>query len=104
MAKTKHLIISPEYSCYPLWWRLEDGGLINFNAHELEIPEAFADEIEEWGDKYELTYNKDDPAKSGFTDEQLQKEFFEKGQLILKQLKDMFSDKIEIELRLEQSS
>ena len=54
-----------DYECYPLW---EGDGLDDLDPWSLNIPSDLAAAITAWGDEYDATLNREDPAASGFTD------------------------------------
>ena len=95
----KKIIIRSEYECYPLWEAKSDG-LKNFSAHDLDIPNDLAQRIEDWGDKFEATYVSDDPASSGFKNNQDKHSFIEEGKSLSQQLRNAMKEDASIEYRM----
>ena len=54
-----------DYECYPLW---EGDGIGNVDPWSLDISSDLAAAITAWGDEYDATLNREDPAASGFAD------------------------------------
>ena len=72
----------PEYECYPIWIS-ENGGMFeNTNPRELKISETLKNQIENWDNKFEKTYNKMNPMDSGFIDKSEKLAFEKEGVII----------------------
>jgi len=77
-VNTGDLKIMPEYECYSFW--VANGGILdNVDPASLEIPADLAAEIDAWEQAYEATYVPDNPASSGFSDEESEKAFNSRG-------------------------
>ena len=82
---TPELILAPEYECHPLWIR-DERGTRNVAPRELPISDELAREIDRWAQAYESTYEKSDPALSGFRSEKRAHEFDVTGRELLGRL------------------
>lgn len=77
--------LMPEYECYPIW--IENEGIFdNIDPEELPISLELANRITEWSDKYESTYNKEDPRESGFLNNVDKNNFIKEGEELKKLL------------------
>lgn len=79
--------LCPDYECHPIWIS-ESSGLSNVDPGVLPIPAHLAERIRAWASKYESTYDRTDPASSGFQAEQEQKEFDIEGREIWRALRE----------------
>ena len=71
---TGDLKIMPEYECYSFW--VAHAGLRdNVDPASLGLPAELAAAIDAWEQEYEATYTPDDPASSGFPDEESERAF-----------------------------
>lgn len=93
----KTLRISNEYECYPTWE--DDDGLENIDPRKLEIPTELASRIDEWDDRFQATYVPDDPASSGFVNEETKRTFIEDGKRLFHELANAVSGKYKVEYR-----
>ena len=71
-----------EYECYPIWVYLTNGLLDNISPYELPINKALADEILNWDEIYQRTYDKDNPSNSRLMSNEEQQEFIEIGKIL----------------------
>jgi hypothetical protein len=72
------LKIKPEYACYS-FWVANDGIRDNVDPASLGIPSSLVVAIDEWELVYEATYVREDPASSGFADEEQESAFNFRG-------------------------
>jgi len=79
-----------DYDCYPLWEEFSDG-VDNIAPSSLQISESLAARIDAWGDEYDKTMNREDPAASGFRNEQAIVAFEEEGEALFAELKQELS-------------
>ncbi|WP_075002083.1 hypothetical protein [Streptomyces qinglanensis] len=75
---TKTIRLAAEYECHPLWTS-SDSGEENFAPSDLPISGQLSEDIEHWAEDYESTYDRDDPARSGFSTPEAEKGFTEEG-------------------------
>ncbi|MEU5027167.1 hypothetical protein [Streptomyces milbemycinicus] len=76
-----------DYECYPVWIVSEEG-LDNVAPDSLPLSRQLIEDLDRWGDEYESTYNREDPAASGFTSEGAKRSFFERGKGLARRLRD----------------
>ncbi|WP_432588893.1 hypothetical protein ABVG11_28925 [Streptomyces sp. HD1123-B1] len=76
-----------DYECYPVWI-VSDQGLDNVAPDSLPLSGQLAEELDRWGDEYEATYNREDPATSGFTSESAERSFNQQGKNLARRLRD----------------
>ncbi len=81
------LRLQADYECFPSW-ALEEDGLRNFDPAELPIPAALAEDIRAWARRYEATYDRADPASSGFPSCQDEEGFDREGRRLRAALKE----------------
>jgi len=74
-----------DYGCYPLWLRT-DRGLQNIDPARLDISAGLCEELAQWADEYDATLNAQDPANSGFPNEEAENAFYERGDRRAKRL------------------
>lgn len=88
-----------DYQCFPLWGADEEN-LGNISPHSLPISEKLKEDLIEWGNQYDLTLNLDDPANSGFKDENAELHFRKFGEQLLQRLQIELGRGYSIFLRL----
>ncbi|GGJ06302.1 hypothetical protein GCM10007978_49830 [Shewanella hanedai] len=84
-----------DYDCYPLWEEFSDG-VDNIAPSSLPISESLATRIDAWGDEYDKTMNREDPATSGFCNEQALVAFEEEGEMLFAELKQELSEEFAV--------
>ncbi|MBG6136407.1 hypothetical protein [Longispora fulva] len=79
----------PDYECHPLWCH-GHGGEVNVSPHDpvLGLSSGLATDLEQWGDEFDATLNRDDPASSGFPTPQVADQFAERGVLLSRRLRE----------------
>ncbi|MEV6133332.1 hypothetical protein AB0M05_42140 [Streptomyces violaceusniger] len=85
MKRTARL--SAEYECYPVWVMAKQG-LDNVPPDSLPLSKQLIEDLNRWGDEYEATYNRDDPIASGFSSEEAEHSFVERGHRLARRLRD----------------
>ncbi len=82
----RKLRLMPDYECFPLWHAdgLEFGDV---DPSSLPISDVLRDELMGWAADYDLTLNRDDPARSGFKDDREEAEFIERGRSLAGRLR-----------------
>ena len=85
------LKIMPDYECYCVW---DLDTLDNLKPDILPISSSLANKIDIWENKYEETYNKENPIESGFISKEDELNFDNEGRVILncirKELGDLY--------------
>ncbi|WNE95809.1 hypothetical protein PS467_10945 [Streptomyces luomodiensis] len=76
-----------DYECYPVW-TITEQGLDNVAPDSLPLSRQLIEDLDRWGDEYEATYNRDDPAISGFRSEEAERSFVERGHTLARRLRD----------------
>jgi hypothetical protein len=67
-----------EYECHSFW--VADGGTRdNVEPASLGLPQDLASEIDSWEETYEATYVPEDPAASGFPNQDAERAFNVQG-------------------------
>ena len=56
----------PEFCCFSLWVRNNDGTVENIDPNDLPINEGLKEDIMSWEQKYDDIYNESDPKNSKF--------------------------------------
>ena len=67
-----------DYECWPIW-ETSEGQYCNVDPAVLGLSERLIDRIEAWADLYDTTYNKENPAQSGFMSTDAQSQFEHEG-------------------------
>lgn len=91
------LRLSNEYECYPTW--IDEDGLENIDPAALEIPADLAARIDAWDERYQATYNPEDPASSGFSDVAEAAAFMKEGKGLCRELEDAVAGVYVVEYR-----
>jgi len=74
----KTIKLMADYRCHPLWGAtLEDFG--DISPEELPISSELKHSLREWAERYDAILNMDDPASSGFKNEEDEKRFIDDG-------------------------
>ncbi len=68
-------------------------------AEEYRVPADIAAEIGAWDDEFQDSYDPDDPAESGFDDEQTMDRWVERGMHVARRLAAELGPRIPVELR-----
>ena len=76
--------VMPDYQSYPTWQPSADE--YNVDPANLPISDELADDLNAWGDDYDATLVLDDPASSGFPDEDAENAFAERGAQLARRL------------------
>lgn len=93
VAAPARLRLAPEYMCSPLW-DADTGEPVSVFA--LDLPQDLADEIENWDDMFQSTYNEGNPAASGFADPQARDEYTAQGKVIALALRAALGRDLEV--------
>lgn len=78
-VRPTRLRLAPEYMCRPLW---DDDTGDTVNVFDLGLPDDLMYRIEEWDDRFQATYNADDPAASDFATPGERAAYVEEGRKI----------------------
>ncbi|WP_274561709.1 hypothetical protein [Streptomyces spiramyceticus] len=78
--------LAADYDCHPVWVRGSDGVRDNIAPAELPVTPRLAADLDSWGDAYDATLNREDPASSGFPDPQAEAAFAERGAHLAREL------------------
>ena len=76
-----------DYQCYPLW-EASPGQVGNIDPSTLPISSDLIAQLKEWARIYDSTLNLDDPARSGFKNDEEKSEFEKFGIEIAERLKN----------------
>ena len=83
----KTLRLMAEYECWCIW-NIDDRGCDrNIDPSILSLPTDLSKDLEVWMDAFESTYNKCDPASSGFSTFEELATFNKKGENLLLRLR-----------------
>ncbi|MFC9749587.1 hypothetical protein [Streptomyces niveus] len=83
---TKTVRVAADYDCYPVWIR-EANGLNNVPPSALPVTGQLQSDLDGWGDEFDATLNRDDPAASGFSSAGAEDSFAERGKGLARRLK-----------------
>jgi hypothetical protein len=76
-----------DYETDPIW--VSDAtGLENIDPGQLPIPGALVEQIRAWAVRYLATYNRDDPASSGFSSIEEKCDFDQEGRRLWSALRE----------------
>ncbi|MEU7243777.1 hypothetical protein [Streptomyces sparsogenes] len=79
--------LAADYECHPVWI-IAAREVDNVAPYPLPITSQLAEDLDRWSDEYEATYNRDDPAASGFTSKEAEQSFAERGLRLAHRLRD----------------
>lgn len=96
MTKIK---LMPDYECYPLWIYVDDL-LENIHPNTLPISQNLANLILQWDEIYQATYDKANPANSGFANLENEIAFKTYGEKLKLKLTQELGTNYHIELTL----
>ncbi len=82
--------IQPEYECYSIWTKDRNGIFKNVSPKSISISDKLSAMIDKWEEKYEATYDKENPINSGFKDNDLAQQFENEGLRIWSMLRKEF--------------
>lgn len=92
----ENLRLRPELFCWPLW----DGDTgANVSHYHLDISIDLAERIENWDDRFQQTWNEEDPKASAFATEEEERAYLEDGKEIARDLAGSWPGRIEIDER-----
>jgi hypothetical protein len=94
------LRLAPEFQCHPLW-DADTGEPVSVFA--LGLPEDLSSRIEKWDDKFQATFNENDPAASDFATDEARKAYFAEGRAIAAALRGAWPGELEIAAKLRPS-
>jgi len=92
-AQPARLRLAPEYMCRPLW---DDDSGDTVNVFDLGLPEDLVYRIEEWDDRFQATYNADDPAASDFATPAERAAYVEEGRKIAVALREAWPGELTV--------
>jgi hypothetical protein len=89
----------PDYDCYPTWVHdgADDAIFENVAPEDLPIGRALADELDRWGEEYDATLDRDDPAASGFESPEAEADFAHRGELLARRLREELGGLVPVE-------
>jgi len=91
-----NLRLRPEMCSWPLW----DGDTgENVSHYHIDIPVDLAERIENWDDRFQGTYNEDDPASSSFATAEAEQAYVDEGREIVRALTQAWSGRLDVEER-----
>jgi len=77
--------LAPDYECHPIW--VGDGDSYrNLAPSDLPVTDDLQAAIAAWGRRYDETYNKTDPASSGFASDIEEQAFDHAGRQLWRRL------------------
>ena len=65
----------------------------------LAFPLDLAERIENWDDRFQVTFKDDDPAESGFASQEEEQAYMEEGRAVARELAEAWPGKVDIEDR-----
>jgi len=75
-----------DYQCYPLW-EASSEVVGNIDPETLPLSKELIDRLNTWANDYDATLNLDDPAASGFANEQAKEEFASRAIMLAEDLR-----------------
>ena len=82
----RSLKLMTDYDCHPLWAQNESG-TDNIAPASLPLSPGLRDALDAWAWRYDDTFDRDDPRRSGFSTPQAEAAFKAEGQVLLDRLK-----------------
>ncbi|AUT64907.1 hypothetical protein [Paraburkholderia terrae] len=76
-----------DYQCFPLW-EASPGVVGNINPQDLPISSLLKQKLMTWAATFDATLNMNDPASSGFENEQAANEFRLEGETLARSLQN----------------
>lgn len=73
------LRFAPEYGCWPTW---NDDTGDNVDPADLGLPDELLARLRQWDDAWQATFKPDDPAASGFADDEEAQRWIDEGRAI----------------------
>lgn len=96
MKETNKIFLMPEYGCDPIW--IEEQGIKkNITSDLLPIKSELIQQITEWNDKFQATFNDEYPPESGFLTISEKNTFNQEGCQLTMLLKENLSEAYIIE-------
>jgi hypothetical protein len=93
----QRLRILADWFCDPTWLATSaDVVSAPVNPHELPIPSALADALEDWMNVFQSTFVDDDPASSGFADIELENTWNIRGRRLAEEVADIVRETHEV--------
>lgn len=92
-APPTRLRLAPEFHCHPLW-DIDTGQPVN--PLVLDLPNDLGFRIEDWDDKFQLTFNEADPSTSDFATNDERAAYMAEGRAIAAALKDVWHGELDI--------
>lgn len=83
--KTRSLKLMADYECSPLWEQTETS-TDNVDPEDLPISQSLRDALNAWAQRYDDTFDRDDPRRSGFPNPEAEVAFNVDGQALLDRL------------------
>lgn len=80
------LKLMADYDSYPLW-EASPGEVGNVDPGDLPLSESLRADLLAWADVYDATLNRDDPRRSGFTDDQRRERFIAERERLAQHLR-----------------
>jgi len=84
-----------DYYCHPLWGTsIEDMG--DISPEDLPLSSELKDDLNEWAKRFNAILNEDDPASSGFINDEEEQHFMEDGYKLAECLRNELGPDYEI--------
>ncbi|MBM9508523.1 hypothetical protein [Actinacidiphila acididurans] len=93
------LRLSPEIQCHPTWLE-KDGAVENVAPEKLPVSPELAAALNEWRDRWDATYDMDDPMNSGFSSDAEEQKFRQDGESLAARLESELGPDWVVQLRL----
>lgn len=91
----KKIKLMADYECFPLWGTaLDDLG--DISPEELPISQELKNSLYEWAERFNAILNIEDPASSGFKNEEEEKLFIDDGYKLAQCLRNELGSEYEI--------
>ena len=91
----RRIKLMADYDCYPLW-SMEPDHVGNINPKTLSLSPETKLRLQQWAKAYDETLNRDDPASSGFKNEDDAVAFEEEGLHLWQRLRQELAPEYEI--------
>lgn len=87
----KIIKLMADYQCHPLW-DVSPENYGDISPEGLLITSELKDRLREWAERYDAILNINDPASSGFRNEEEEKRFIDDGYKLARLLQDELGD------------
>lgn len=93
------LRLSAEIECHPTWLESDDG-IENVAPEELPVSADLVAALDDWRERWDATYDMDDPGNSGFPSDAEEQRFREDGEKLAARLRSELGPAWEVQLKI----